>query len=368
MTSRWIALQLRCDARRFAGARGDYYGYLADLVEAVDGRKTLRDIFADDARRYGEGCVRGRLSRHWASAFEACGGDVARAWAGTLPVDELQLLHAAQGAGAGAFCATLRDLSRTCGLLDDVRGTLVGTLAAGVVAAILVGCMACAVAYFTVPQLQAVFQGVPAHYYGASTRRLFCAAVLLRNAWPAGLAGLCIGCWMIAWSLPNLVGAARARLDRLPFLRLYRDFHGIRFLSILSVLVRQRGNVDTRLREALLAQAAGARPWLAWHVQAMLTRIEAGLVSAETFATGLLDQEVQWYLDDLISARGLESGIATAASRVQDRVLPRVRREALVLRWALLCGAVAALLGLAMWHYAVIDELRRALIHFHSGG
>ena len=64
-----IPLFLRLDALRFRALRADYYEYLADLVEGTQGRKSLRDIFDDDAHRYGRRTVRGRLSRYWAAAY-----------------------------------------------------------------------------------------------------------------------------------------------------------------------------------------------------------------------------------------------------------------------------------------------------------
>ncbi|CFE03906.1 general secretion pathway protein [Bordetella pertussis] len=47
-------------------------------------------------------------------------------------------------------------------------------------------------------------------------------------------------------------------------------------------------------------------------------------------------------------------------------MLPRLRRQAQGLRWALLLGAVGAVLALALWHYAAIDDLRHALVSFYA--
>ena len=37
------------------------------------------------------------------------------------------------------------------------------------------------------------------------------------------------------------------------------------------------------------------------------------------------------------------------------------------IRLTLLLGVLFGMLGLALWHYAVIDELRRALVLLYSG-
>jgi len=354
------------DSRRFQRQRADYYEYLADLINSLQGRKTLRDMFEDDALRYGPRAARGRLARRWLRAYQESGGDLAATWAGTMPDDECQLIAAAQQAGGDALPHALRGLAEAARLVQRARDTLAGTSAAGVVALAVALGLFCAVPYFTVPRLQQVFQGVPPDYYGELTRGLYALAQWLRRwlaFWAVLLAG---GAWLASWAMPVFTGPWRARLDRLFPWRLYRDFHAIRFLAMLAVMLRQRGNIDTRLRQALAALSWHAPPWLDWHIGAMLARVEHGIVGAETFDTGLFDRETAWFMADVIAARGVEAGVAQARLRAETRALARVRREALALRWALLLASVGAVLGLALWHYGVIDELRRALTNYYA--
>jgi len=359
-------LALARDALLFRRQRAAYYDYLADLLDSLQGHKTLRGMFDDDARRYGQRTVRGRLARHWSRAYQESGGDLAAAWRGAMPEDELQLIATAQRAGGEALAAALRDLARAVRLVGQARGTLVAACAAGVLALAVALGLLCAVPYFTVPRLQHVFQGLPSDYHGTLTRGLYALAEAVRRwlaFWVVLLAG---GAGLFAWALPGWCGPWRSRLDRRFPWRLYRDFHAIRFLAMLAVLVRQRGNVDTRLRQALAAQAWHARAWLAWHIDEMLARVDRGLVGAETFDTGLFDRETAWFMADMIAARGVEAGIAQARLHVESRTLAGVRRRALTLRWVLLLGSVGTVLALALWHYAVIDELRRALMNFYA--
>src|SRR5690606_16817484 len=153
--------------------------------------------------------------------------------------------------------------------------------------------------------------------------------------WAVLLAG---GAGLSVWAAPMAVGPWRVRLDRWFLWRLYRDAHAIRFLAMLAIMPRQRGNLETRLREALAALARRARPWLAWHVNAMLSRVEHGIVGAGTFETGLFDRETAWFMGDVIAARGLEAGVQQARLRAESRALRRIRREAQALR----LGAFAA--------------------------
>ncbi|MCD0501901.1 general secretion pathway protein [Bordetella petrii] len=354
------------DNLRFRRQRADYYDYLADLIEGLQGRKTLRDMFDDDARRYGARTVRGRLARRWSQRYQESGGDLATAWSGAVPDEELQLVGAAQYAGGNALATALRELASATRLIRQAGDILWATMAAGLAALMVALGVLCAVPTFTVPRLQQVFQAVPADYYGPLARGLYALADSLRDwlfFWVALVAG---GVGLAAWSLPMFTGPVRARLDLLFPWRLYRDFHAIRFLAILAVLLRQRGNIDTRLRQALTTQAWHAKPWLAWHIGEMLARVEQGIVGADTFDTGLFDRVTVWFMADMMAARGVESGVAQARLRIETRTLVHVRRQALALRWAMLLGAVATVLALALWHYGVIDELRRALTNWYA--
>ncbi|MBV7482369.1 general secretion pathway protein [Bordetella sp. BOR01] len=354
------------DRRCFQRQRADYYEYLAGLIDSLQGRKTLRDMFDDDALRYGPRTVRGRLAGRWGRRYQESGGDIAAAWAGTIPDDECQLIAAAQHAGGDALPHALRDLADAVRLVQQARNILAATCAAGGAALAVAIVLLCAVPYFTVPRLQHVFQAVPADHYGELTRGLYALAQALRS-WLAFWAALLLGgTWLAAWSMPAFTGPWRMRLDLLFPWCLYRDFHAIRFLSMLAVMLRQRGNIDTRLRQALAALAWHAPSWLAWHIGEMLVRVEHGVVGADTFDTGLFDRETAWFMADVIAARGVEAGVAQARLRVESRMLKRVRRQALALRWSLLLAAVAGVLGLALWHYGVIDELRRALTNFYA--
>lgn len=358
-------LSLRLDALRFRAGRADYYEYLADLVEGTQGRKNLRDVFEDDARRHGEDTVRGRLSRHWAGMYLEAGGDLGVAWTDTLPSSECVLLSCVQEEG-GDLSAALRDVARAVRLASDAWLALVSAAAAGLAAAAVAFALLCAIPFFSVPRLQQVFQAVPAEEYGRMTRALFALSQGLRQwlaLWLVLLLGLALLC---LWSLPRYTGAARSRLDRWLLWRLYRDFHAIRFLALLAVLVRQHGAADTRLRRALAVQAGDTVPWMHAHLLDMLGRIDGGQTGPEIFGTGLLDADTWWYMADMMDALGMEAGLAQVRLRVESRLLARVRRQASVLRWALLLTSVAGVLGITLWHYAVIDELRQALTNFYA--
>ena len=83
--------------------RADYYTYLGDLLGVLAGRRSLADVFADDARRYGPATARGRVAAIWCDRLEETGGDLARTWSHSFPAADLALIELAQHAGSHAL-------------------------------------------------------------------------------------------------------------------------------------------------------------------------------------------------------------------------------------------------------------------------
>jgi len=352
--------------RRFRAQRADYYEYLGSLMEHGDGRKTLHDIFEDDARRYGARSLRGRLSARWAERFRESGGDLEQTFLGTLPNDDVALLRASQLAGAGALATSLHDLADTARLLDRARSGFLTTMTAAGIACSAMLIVLVATPLYTVPQLRRTFAVVPAEYWGHGTRALFGLADLLHANLGLVLLGLALIAGLSGWSLPTFTGRLRRRLDEWSIWRLYRDFHSVRFLALLGTMARQRGNVATSLRDALLAQMPGATAWKAWHLNRMLMLLDDGVIGAETFDTGLLDRETQWFLADMMAIHGVDAGLARTRRRIESRIIVDVLRRALALRWTILLLAVGMLIGMTLWHFSVIDELRRAMQAYYA--
>ena len=354
------------DRWRFRSGRADYYEYLAALMEGMQGRRTLREIFEHDAWRYGEASVRGRLSGRWAQSYQATGGDLYVTWLECFPAAELGLIRAAQAHGNAPLIRTLHDLGDAVRLMQLARDILYSTLWSAIVALLVLASLLLAVPLFTVPHLRRTFDAVPAEYYGVLTRRLFSLSSWIQGHWLFASVFLVGGGLLLLWSLPNFSGRARNFLDRYSLWRIYRYVNAVRFMAVLTIVLTRQGAGSTQLRAAVAMQKAGASAWGAWHLDAMLARIDVGLVGADTFDTGLFDPELFWFLSDMAMARGLDTGLVLARQRLKAQVVTTVSRQALAMRWCLLLLCVAGLLGLGLWHYAVIDELRRALMFFYA--
>lgn len=362
----WKALQHVTDRRRFSSVRADYYDYLSALLQGMQGRRTLRDIFERDAGRYGVQSVRGRLSLRWIQSYQSAGGDLYATWLGCFPQDELGLIRMAQSFGNVSLLRTLEELARVLQLTARAKAILTTTLWSGAIAMLVAFLMVLAVPWFTVPRLLRTFSTVPPEYYGGLTRSLLRFAELVQGNW-LFLAVLLIGGGsLFLWSLPNTCGPLRRALERFAPWRVYRYVAALRFMTLLAIVLGRDGSESTQLRTALLMQKSGASKWQASHIDAMLARVDAGMAGADTFDTGLLDRAQFWFLADMVAARGLQAGLTLGAERLRTQVLETVAKQALALRWILMLGSLACLLGLGLWHYAVIDELRRSLMLFYA--
>lgn len=350
------------DRRSVRASRADYYAYVAALMVAQGGRRSLRDVFENDARRYGLRTARGRLSAAWCHSFESSGGNLAQTWRDVFPVNDLSLLALAQRDGVQALPEALAELAHTTRLVNEVRRTLISTSLAGVIAGLAVLLMLASIPLFTVPRLQHIFYAVSIDDTGSATRALYASADLIALGLPWLIVGGCAGVAGLNVALSRWTGPLRMRLDNWPVLGLYRDFQAIRFLLALTLVVRQDGSVDTRLRPALHALGEQAAPWLAAHLNAMVIRLDSGETGAAVFDTGLLDRDSYWFMTDVMSARGLAQGLAHARARVESLVCKRIAGQAQALRWSLLLSSVGLALSVVFWHFAAIDELRRALV------
>ena len=89
-------------------------------------------------------------------------------------------------------------------------------------------------------------------------------------------------------------------------------------------------------------------------------------MGARSLDTGLLDRELLWYLEDMTMARSLAQALILTRQRLEQQMLGTVRLQIAGLRWLVLLACAIGLLALGLWHYAAIDDLRRALMVYYS--
>ncbi|HWK59824.1 MAG TPA: hypothetical protein VNT00_00260 [Eoetvoesiella sp.] len=354
------------DRRRFAGRRSDYFEYLSVLIQGAQGRLTVKKIFEQDAGRHGWKTVRGRLSHRWAQAYQISGGDLYATWQDCFPLAELTLIRVAQLSGNAALTRTLGELADAVALLRRARRIVVSAMWSAVLGACVLLAMLLAIPLYTVPRLRQVFGAVPPEFHAVLTRALFRFSDAILANWIFLLVSIVGAGVLLAWSLPNCTGRIRRCLDEYSPWRVYRGVQAMHFLAMITIVLTRHESASTQLRTALAMQKAGASPWLRWHLDAMLARVDAGLTGADTFGTGMLEADLHWFLVDMAQAHGLAHALTLVRQRLKDRLLHVIAVRVGALRWAMLLACLAALLAVALWHYAVIDELRRLLMFFYA--
>jgi hypothetical protein len=359
------AFWLKWLAWRFRPQRGDYYRYLADLIDGTNGAKTLLNIFQDDARRIGNRNCRGALSDLWFRRYPLSGGDLFATWFGSFPLDDLIAIQNAQNMGANGLVATFRKLADVSSLLDRAKSSFLQTVLVGFVAVLVAIAALMSIPMYTADHLAKVFAAVPPELFGPWTNALQACAALLRALWLFVLLLLLSFVGVMCWSLPNWIGVGRQRFDTWGVWLFYRRVHSIRFLSLLGVVLNRHGNASTRLRHALLLQSRRINPWLASHLRIMVARLDRGASVTEALDSGLIDADIWWYFVDMVSTFGLDRALERTCERLGTTSLQSIRRQAIFLRWTLLMFALSVVLAVLFWHFKVFDELRHALsVHY----
>jgi hypothetical protein len=368
-SSRWLSscknAWLQMAVLSFHSQRADYYEYLADLMDATNGSKTLLNIFQDDAVRYSTASARGILSRVWLERFPQAGGDLFSTWSDTLPIEDLLAIQSAQYSGAQALLRTFRQLANVVRLVDRARSMLFTTAFSGVAGLLLAFGSVLSIPFFTAQQFRQVFSAVPPEYFSSWTKALFATAEGLSIAWPYAGLMLLVGIVMLLWSFANWTGRFRTLADRIGPWAFYRRVQTLRFISLLAVTLSPGSCHGARLRDAISLQAQGASPWFARHLYAMVARLELGAQATDALDTGLIDPEIWWYFTDLTRTLGLDEALHRTRLRTEVHAIKCIGMQALYFRWGALLFALGVVLGIAFWHAQVFDELRQALsLHY----
>lgn len=361
----WFKAWVLIAAYSFRTQRADYYEYLADVIDATAGTKTLQNIFYDDVSRYAVASPRGLLSRVWLERFPLAGGDLFVTWNGTLPLEDLLAIQSAQYSGSQALTKTLRQLAGVVKLIDGAHSLWVTTAFAGLAGLFIALGSVLSIPFFSAKQLQQAFAAVPAENFSGWTKALFATADLLSAVWPFVSVGLILSALIVLWSFASWTGSLRSVADKFGPWAFYRRVQTVRFVSLLAVTLTPGGSQGARLRDAIALQMQGATPWFSGHLHVMVTRLDLGANAIDALETGLIDSEIWWYFTDLIQTLGLDEALHRARLRTEKHALKRIETQAVYLRWGALLLSLMIVLGVAFWHAQVFEELRQGLsLHY----
>lgn len=353
---------------KFAKERAHYYDHLASILEASAGEIKPLAIFQRDAERY-PGMARGVLSAWWAQRFMENGGDIAEAWAGTLPDDEVSMIRVSQGAGDGALVAVLLNVARIAHLSDRIRGEVTTLMLAAIIGMLISVLMLTIFPIFSASKLAEIFVALPKEEWGQKGKAWRNWADGVKAYGPFVLAAFALALSWLIWSFSNFVGTTRDWLDRKTILyRMLRDLKGALFLATMSTLMQRRGNVTHTLTDSLTTLAQGARSaWFRWRIREIAARVEtSGAVNADVFHTAMLSDEMFYFLRDMQEARGMSEAFAQTGQYVEKTIVEAIVRRMSVYRWAVLLVGVACLIGVMGYQMAVIDDMRKAMLLYYS--
>jgi hypothetical protein len=368
-------------AGKFRRKRADYYETLADRLENASGL-TLKDLFERDAARYSadrEGnpikTPEGVLAAHWAARYVEVGGNLAMTFEGTLPPEDVALIRVGEQAGAGALPSTLRDMARLTGMVARAKSTFLATTLVGFATLCVLVAALFSMPLYTVPMLRETFSALPLDQLPPRAQTMFgFSDAISANALVLVIFAAAAG-WWVKWSLTNLVGPWRTKLDQVLIWRLYRDFQGAMFLAILSTIVKRRNNSSTQLPDGLAQLREGASPWMQWHIDQMSSNLsqvnssqaeENSTAIANALNTGLIDQETFWYFLDVQDGAGIAVGLQKTGLRVEGPTLKKVARRAAWLRAAMIVFALLGVFGVGAMTASAGSALLQATKLFYQ--
>lgn len=358
--------KVKAAVRKFHKARANYYQFAASLLRSSGGTIKILQLFENDAQRYA-GKARGVLCEYWADKFANNGGNVADTFEGTLPADEVAILRVAQNAGADALLSAFDDVARMAKLSDLVKKESMGTLISGLVGFALAIIMLTIFPLIAVGALKDNYDFLPLEYWGKNGKNLlnYAAWIKANSVYMVLLVGLLFS--YVKWSIPNLTSPIREWLDRHNVLyRTICDLKGSLFLATMSTLTKNRAGVMFTLEQSLRLFAESAQsPWLKWRINQIIDGADAtGAIGVDAFNTGLINEEMFYYLEDMNQANGFSEGFEKTGEFVESVILERIIKQMVIYRWALLLIGLAITLVMFVWQFQVIYEMRGAMSNY----
>lgn len=352
--------KVKSAARRFHKQRARYYEGMARKMRAGKGSIKPLQFFEKDMERY-PGEPRGILAAHWAQAFTNNGANLAGAWEGSLPDDEVAVIRMSQDGASGSLLTALEDVARIARLTDKVRKAVIGTLLAAGFGIALSVFMLTIAPMFAAEHLKGVFGFIPTESWGPKGTALLNHAERVRAYGIAAVIGVILVAVYIQWTVNNLLGPVREWLDtRIGLYTTVRDLKGALFLFAMATLTRKRGNVMMTMRQSLEMFITSVKsPWLRWRIQQIVDKVDdTGAIGSEVFNTNLLSREMFYYLRDTQEERGFAEGFEETGKYIEEALIEEVLMRLKIYRAVLLLIGIVVMAGVAAWVPSVLYEMK----------
>lgn len=355
-------------AAKFRKQRADYYRYVADLLRSSNGQTKFEVILARDAQRY-LNTPRGILSTYWYEQYQQNGANLAAAYTGTLPADEVSIIRVAQQTGAQAVIDGLDDVARLAALNDKIRSESITILFAAVFGFVIAAVMLTVFAVFSSEKLQEVYRFIPLSEWGPKGKAFVNYANGVKDYGIYVLAIFSFLVYIVAWSFSNFTGPARDWLDRkIGIYKTVRDIKGALFLATMATLTRKRATGgDTLIVSLQTLLQSITTPWLRWRVEEIINNIEtSGAVSSDAFQTSLISREMFYFLRDTQESLGFSEGFAKTGAYVENTVIKGIVSKLNVFRVVLFLVAILSVIVIMGWQSAVMFEMKGVMLNYFS--
>lgn len=249
------------------------------------------------------------------------GGSYSRMLQGMVPDSDVMVISAIET--QGEVDKGLRFLAKVVESQSEMRATMLGALAMPALVIVMTIVFLSIMSFFVIPVFEQI---APPEKWDTVGKILYIISyVTTRFGALLLLAMIGLG-WQFMWSIPNWTGSYRLVLDRYTPYRLFRDYHSSIFLSALASLLAT-GEPLVRSLDRLKKRSS---PWLAWHIQKILTRLLAQSSQSanygQAFDTGIFDRALSNRIidysrrsanfADVIQKLGIQ-GVEDARKRVQ---------------------------------------------------
>lgn len=365
-----LSFKINQAAKKFHKQRADYYVYMASVLKSSGGAIKIVQLFENDIQRY-ENETRGMLCSFWLERYETNGSNLADAFQGTLPDDEVAIIRVSQGAGGDALLDGLFSVARTAKLSDTVRRESISTLFAGLVGISLAFAMLTAFPVFSISSIGTAYDFLPLEFWGKNGKSLHGYAMWIESYIIYLILLIIISLVGLQWTFSNLTTPLREWLDEnIVLYRVMRDLRGALFLATMSTLTRKRGGLMFTLKQSLEVFSESARtPWLKWRINQIIDGADAtGAIGVHAFNTGLISRDMYFFLEDMENAKGFAEGFEETGKYVEGTLLAEIIRRMAFYRWVMLLSALAITLVMFSWQFQVIYEMRGAMSSYLATG
>lgn len=358
----FTAPMLYTGALTFRRERVDMYEALIDKLDPANRSnaavETLTQIFRawaerDRSRHDTRALVYGHVSARLANS-----ASLAEALKPFIGVDEYLIIHA--GEVQGDLVGALKLLVRYIGAGGTMRSAVLAALGQPALGLASLGILSVVVGIFMWPDF---LRSIPLKYWPDWTHACIHTQMWLGRHW-YWLTLLVLLVAAYYYYLNRWIGRSRALADRIPPWSIYRSLQGSTLIGVLAALI----SAGKTVREALVSIRSMSSPYMRWHIDRMVRRLDATGDGMAAIRSGPFSRAMMDRIEDAAAGRTFEDTLRHVSANALRLIVRTVQKQAdaINLVFLLIVGVLfvytAAVLVLGM------QEATDAFIKAVSGG